>query len=184
MPEWEPVVGVARAPWRTDIEMHNGSTGQMMTAQINSLAGWFREARPVHLFVSADRTRLRLGNREASAASLTRSSHYPGDDYAVHDDYTARPPTVDGTTQLRVGTDDGFVFMAPLDSSRAWSIDSATRDVLVEILQLSSIVIPTDSFDPRRRFARSAHPYNLTKEETIDFLRDFPLRSAAGLDEE
>ena len=184
MPEWVPVVGVVRAPWRTDMPSHNGSRGQMTTAIVNSIASWYREARPVPLFVTADRSRLRMGAREVLALSLTHARHDPGDDYQIHDDYKVRPPSIDGTTHLRVGTDDGFVFTAPLDSSHARSIDSATREVLIEILELSSIEIPTDSFDPRRRFARSAHPYNLTKQETIDFLRNFPLRSATGLHEE
>ncbi|MGV8884200.1 MAG: hypothetical protein ACOH1T_01250 [Microbacteriaceae bacterium] len=63
----------------------------------------------------------------------------------------------------------------PLRQGKKEMVDESLRESVIAMLDVSSIGMPHDPFDPKGRYARSGFPTNVTRDEAIELVRNPPM---------
>ena len=124
---------------------------------------WFRQASKGRALVNLDDEAVRLGEHEYSFSEFN---------YARLNSW-GKPASRSLT--FKFGIEDEVDFEVALTKGHKVVIAPATADAVLRLLEASSVVIPTDEFDPESKFARSGSPTNVTRDEALALITNPPM---------
>ena len=124
---------------------------------------WLRQASKGAALVNVEASAMRLGQDEHSFSTFN---------YARLNSWGN--PAARSLT-FKFGIAEEVDLEVPLTKGHKVVIAPATAKAIVRLLEASSVVIPTDAFDPEGKFARSGSPTNVTLDEAIALITNPPM---------